>query len=146
MRGPELNDTAAALHNGDGLYYDLQKNWWAWPSTAPKRFGCQTAGGGGSKGPMTGFRTRKGMEVNRNRDTHWTKVPRQEIQRPAHRPRGWPCGTPVTAWNSRRPTKTGCTATVQAAVALQTAQEAANALATSRPTGKLGATILKHHR
>ena len=32
----ECSNPATVLHNGDGLcYYDLQREWWAWPSTAP---------------------------------------------------------------------------------------------------------------
>ena len=32
----EVSDPATVLHNGDGLcYYDLQRSWWAWPSTWP---------------------------------------------------------------------------------------------------------------
>ena len=142
----ELNDTTAALHNGDGLcYYDLQKElvglainraealdakrglWRVWP-----------------KDPMAGFKDlRKGVEVNRNRDTHWTKV----LDKKSSDRR-------IGLWMALRHTgngleltltdEDGCTATVQAAVALQAAQEAANA-STHIQThlGKLGATIFE---
>jgi putative protease len=70
------DDTAAVLHNGDGLcYYDLQKelvglqinraepagqkgHWKLWP-----------------KDPMDGFKDlRKGVQVNRNRDMSWVRT------------------------------------------------------------------------
>jgi len=73
----ELMDRSKHLSNGDGLcYYDLQKNWWVWPSTGPKRINAPK----GlwrvfPKDPMAGFKDlRKGVEVNRNRDVNWTRM------------------------------------------------------------------------
>ncbi len=142
----ELNDPAAALHNGDGLcYYDLQKElvglainraealdakrgrWRIWP-----------------KDPMAGFKDlRKGVQINRNRDTHWTRVLDKKssdrrmglwmaLQRTG-------CGLELTLTD-----EDGFTATAQASVVLETARDAAAADAQNRiHLSKLGATIFE---
>ena len=144
----ELNNTCAALHNGDGLcYYDLQKElvglainraealnatkgqWRVWP-----------------KDPMAGFKDlRKGTEVNRNRDTHWTRV--LEKKSSERRIGLWmalkrsPGGLALTLTDDD-----GFTGTAQAAVPLEAAKDSAAAdVQTRTHLGKLGATIFEAH-
>ena len=74
----ETNDAQTILHNGDGLcYYDLQKEL---VGMAINRAEPVSNAGLGHwrvfpKDPMHGFKDlRKGLEVNRNRDTTWVRV------------------------------------------------------------------------
>ena len=73
----ELNDAALTLHNGDGLcYYDLQKEL---TGLAINRAEALDAGKGRwrvvPKDALTELKDlRKGVEVNRNRDAHWSRV------------------------------------------------------------------------
>jgi putative protease len=74
----ETNDAQTILHNGDGLcYYDLQKEL---VGMAINRAEPVSNAGLGHwrvfpKDPMQGFKDlRKGLEVNRNRDTTWVRV------------------------------------------------------------------------
>ena len=72
-----LNDPAKALSNGDGLcYYDLQKEL---VGLAINRAEAIQAAKGlwrvFPKDPIAGLKDlRKGVEVNRNRDVHWTRA------------------------------------------------------------------------
>ena len=72
-----LNDKADTLHNGDGLcYYDLQKEL---VGLAVNRAEVQSAAKGKwrifPKDDVAGLKDlRKGTQVNRNRDVHWTRV------------------------------------------------------------------------
>ena len=73
----ETNDAQTILHNGDGLcYYDLQKEL---VGMAINRAEPVSNAGLGHwrvfpKDPMHGFKDlRKGLEVNRNRDTTWVR-------------------------------------------------------------------------
>ena len=74
----ETHDAQTILHNGDGLcYYDLQKEL---VGMAINRAEPVSNAGLGHwrvfpKDPMHGFKDlRKGLEVNRNRDTTWVRV------------------------------------------------------------------------
>jgi putative protease len=73
----ELDNKAATLHNGDGLcYYDLQKEL---VGLAVNRAEVQQAAKGKwrvfPKDAVAGLKDlRKGTQVNRNRDVHWTRV------------------------------------------------------------------------
>ena len=73
----ELDDRQAALHNGDGLcYYDLQKEL---VGLAVNRAEAVSAAKGKwrvfPKDAIAGLKDlRKGTQVNRNRDVHWTRV------------------------------------------------------------------------
>ncbi|MFO1262821.1 MAG: U32 family peptidase [Rhodoferax sp.] len=142
----ELNDCAAALHNGDGLcYYDLQKEL---VGLAINRAEARNAKRGlwrvWPKDPMAGFKDlRKGTEVNRNRDTHWTKtLDKKSSDRRIHL---WmtlqrtPQGLALTLTD-----EDGCTATAQATAVLESAKDHSTADAQTRThLGKLGATIFE---
>jgi putative protease len=73
----QLDDKSATLHNGDGLcYYDLQKEL---VGLAVNRAEAQSAAKGKwrifPKDAVDGLKDlRKGTQVNRNRDVHWTRV------------------------------------------------------------------------
>ena len=73
----ELDDRHMALHNGDGLcYYDLQKEL---VGLAVNRAEAISAAQGKwrvfPKDAVAGLKDlRKGTQVNRNRDVHWTRV------------------------------------------------------------------------
>lgn len=72
-----LNEPTQTLHNGDGLcYYDLQKEL---VGLAINRAECQHAAKGHwrvfPKDAVSGLKDlRKGVEVNRNRDTEWVRA------------------------------------------------------------------------
>jgi len=73
----ELNDSSHSLSNGDGLcYFDLQKEL---VGLAVNRAEAVNAAKGiwriFPKDPLGGLKDlRKGVEVNRNRDVHWTRT------------------------------------------------------------------------
>ena len=73
----QLDDKAVALHNGDGLcYYNLQKEL---VGLAVNRAEAQSAAKGKwrifPKDAVAGLKDlRKGTQVNRNRDVHWTRT------------------------------------------------------------------------
>ena len=140
----ELNDHSKHLSNGDGLcYFDLQKEL---VGLAINRAEALNAAKGlwriFPKDPMPGFKDlRKGVEVNRNRDVHWTRV----LDKKSSERR-------IGVWAGLSETldgialtltdEDGFTATTRTTLPRERAKDAASALEALRENlSKMGATI-----
>jgi len=145
----ELNDTAAALHNGDGLcYYDLQKELVGLQINRAERVSPhhKTQWRMFPKDPMEGFKDlRKGTEVNRNRDMNWVRT--LEKKSSDRRIGLWAQlaesgdGLALTLTD-----EDGFTGTAETTLPLQAAQDTARAEATLREQlGRFGASIFAVH-
>ena len=140
----ELNDHSRHLSNGDGLcYFDLQKEL---VGLAINRAEPLNAAKGlwriFPKDPIPGLKDlRKGVEVNRNRDVHWTRV--LDKKSSERRIGVWSClsetadGIALTLTD-----EDGFTATARTTLPRQQAKDAATALDALRENlSKMGATI-----
>ena len=140
----ELNDHSRHLSNGDGLcYFDLQKEL---VGLAINRAESLNAAKGlwriFPKDPIPGLKDlRKGVEVNRNRDVHWTRV--LDKKSSERRIGVWSClsetadGIALTLTD-----EDGFTATARTTLPRQQAKDAATALDALRENlSKMGATI-----
>ena len=140
----ELNDHSRHLSNGDGLcYFDLQKEL---VGLAINRAESLNAAKGlwriFPKDPIPGLKDlRKGVEVNRNRDVHWTRV--LDKKSSERRIGVWSClsetadGIALTLTD-----EDGFTATARTTLPRQQAKDAATALDALRENLiKMGATI-----
>ncbi|MBL8337778.1 MAG: U32 family peptidase [Rhodoferax sp.] len=145
-----LDDPTQSLHNGDGLcYYDLQKEL---AGLAVNRAEAIDAKAGRwrvfPKDPVASLKDlRRGVVVNRNRDAHWQR----RLEKPSAERRigvwmqlaadgaGPAAGLSLTLTD-----EDGCSTTVRHPVALETAQDAAQAARSTREQiGRLGTTIFE---
>ncbi|RFO98645.1 collagenase-like protease [Rhodoferax lacus] len=142
----QLDDKSASLHNGDGLcYYDLQKEL---VGLAVNRAEVQSAAKGKwrvfPKDAVAGLKDlRKGTQVNRNRDMHWTRV--LEKKSSDRRIGVWlalaetPQGMALTLTD-----EDGHTATAHGSLQRQVSKDCAMAEATLREQlGRMGNTIFE---